>query len=184
MSKWDDRYSQSGEEGLKPPSFSLINFLDRLPEGKALDLACGMGRNAIYLAGKGYKVDAVDNSPVAIEKGRAFALKAGARVNFICADLSSFKITPNKYDLIICYYYLERSLVSRIINGLKKGGMLLFETYTELQKSMGPPYNDDYLLEENELPSLFKDLETLLYREGLIMENGRKKGIATLIARL
>ncbi|MDH3973634.1 MAG: class I SAM-dependent methyltransferase [Deltaproteobacteria bacterium] len=183
MKKWDTVYSQSDEEGLRPPSASLVKFLHRLPRGKALDLACGTGRNALFLAGKGFDVDAVDNSSVAIEKSRAFAEEAGLKINFICADLTSYKINPQTYDLIICYYYLDRSLAPQIIKGLKKGGALLFETYTEMQKSIGPPSNADYLLGMNELPHLFRELQAHHYREGIFTENNRRKGIATLIAR-
>lgn len=182
MSKWDTRYSQWGEKSLRPPSSSLVKFLHRLPKGKALDLACGTGRNAIYLAEKGYSVDAVDSSSVAIEKGRKAAKKEGLAVNFICADLKTFEIPLDEYNLVICYYYLDRSIVQGIVNGLKKGGVLLFETYTKMQKSIGPPFNEDYLLGPEELPHLFRELETDHYREGIISENNKKKGIATLLA--
>ena len=183
MTKWDKVYIHSGEEGLRPPSPSLVKYFDRLPSGRALDLACGMGRNAIYLAGRGYQVDAVDGSVVALEKGLAFAREAGLKINFIHADLTAFRVEPESYDLIICYYYLERSLTEQIIKGLKEGGVLLFETYTKEQKTIGPPLNDDYLIGANELPELFRELHPLIYREGIVNEEGRRKGIATLLAK-
>ena len=128
-------------------------------------------------------MDAVDSSGAAIERGKRMAAKKGAAVNFIHADLEEFKIAPQSYDLIVNFYYLQRTIIPGIKNGLKKNGVILFETYTVEQRAIGPPNNPDYLLCPNELLKLFDGLHVVFYREGVFDEGGRKKGVASIIAR-
>ena len=182
MTDWDKKYRKMGEDG-QPPSRLLQELIKTLPTGKALDVAAGTGKNAIFLAQHGYDVDAVDSSSVAMEKGRKLADKAGVSVNFINADLKSYIIAEDSYDLIINFNFLERSLIPSMKKGLKKGGALLFETFTVDQKEIGPPTNRDYLLAHNELLSLFSDLYLPFYREGIFVEEERKKALASIVVR-
>jgi len=164
------------------PSAFLREELYRLPKGRALDLACGAGRNAVFLAQNAYDVDAVDYSVEALEEGRKRAIDAGERVNFIAADLDSFPLSEEGYDLIINFNYLERALAPKIVEALKPGGMLLFETFTVDQRQFGPPGNDAYLLRKGELKEIFKDLEVLRFWEGVLKEREKKKAVARLLA--
>ena len=182
MTDWNKRYSERSED-LPPPSGLLQEMIQTLPAGKALDVAAGSGRNAIYLARRGYDVDAIDSAPVAIDKGRKLADKAGAGVNFIEADLENHTIAEESYDLIVNFNFLERSLIPSMKRGLKKGGAILFETFTVDQSDIGPPSNRDYLLAHNELLSLFGDLYITFYREGIFGEEERKKALASIVAR-
>ena len=165
----------------RDPSRLLVDFIPALPVGRALDIACGEGRNAIYLAREGFDVDAIDISDAALEKGRAAA--GGLKINFIAADLEVFQIPENSYDLIINFNYLQRPIVSDIRRGLKVGGYIIFETYTLEQQQFGRPTNPEFLLKPNELFTMFKDLHIIYYREGVVEEGGRKKGIASLVGR-
>ena len=182
MTDWNKRYGERGEDS-PPPSRLLQELILTLPPGKALDVAAGTGRNAIFLDRHGFDVDAIDSSPVAIEKGRKLADKAGASVNFINADLSDYTIAEESYDLIINFNFLERSLIPSMKKSLKKGGAILFETFTVDQSNIGPPTNSDYLLNHNELLSLFGDLYITFYREGIFGEEERKKALASIVAR-
>ena len=182
MTDWDKRYGETGEDA-QPPSRLLQELVLTLPPGRALDVATGTGRNAIFLAQHGYDVDALDSSSVAMEKGRKLADKAGVSVNFIDADLKDYIIAEDSYDLIINFNFLERSLIPSMKKGLKKGGAMLFETFTIDQKEIGPPKNHDYLLAHNELLYLFSDLYVTFYREGIIEEQVRKKALASIVAR-
>ncbi len=182
MTDWNKRYVEMYEDA-QTPSRLLQEMVQTLPAGRALDIAAGSGRNAIFLARNGYDVDAVDSSPVAVEKGRKMADKAGAKVNFITADLSAYTIAEESYDLIINFNFLERSLIPSMKKGLKKGGAILFETFTVDQSNIGPPTNRDYLLAHNELLSLFGDLYITYYREGVFEEGERKKALASVVAR-
>jgi len=182
MTDWSNRYGETGEDD-SPPSWLLQDLIKSLPPGNALDVAAGTGRNAIFLAQYGYKVDAIDSSAVAMEKGRRLAGKAGVDVNFITADLKNYALAEDGYELIINFNFLERSLIPSMKKGLKKGGAILFETFTIDQRDIGPPRNLDYMLAPNELLSLFGDLYITFYREGIFEEDKRKKALASIVAR-
>ncbi len=166
----------------KEPSRLLVQLLTLLPKGRALDIACGEGRNAIFLAQNGYEVDAVDISNVAIDRVAEAAKIAGVKVNLIQADLENYEIPVETYDLIINFNYLQRSLVPAIKMGLKKGGAVIFETYTLEQQSIGHPKNPEFLLKPNELLHQFSDLHIFFYREG-VFEEGGKRAIASLAGK-
>jgi tellurite methyltransferase len=185
LEKWDKKYQ--GEEfayGKKPNVF-LKKHLNSLEKGIALDLATGEGRNAVFLAKAGWKVDAVDISPVGVRKARRLAKEAGVRINFMQADLDFYAIAKEKYDLISVLYFWDRRLVPRLKKALKKGGRILFETYTfeTLLLGLEGPREAKYLLKSNELLRLFRDFRVLFYREGVFREGGKRKAIASLIAQ-
>lgn len=182
MTDWNKKYNEQGE-GSQLPSWLLTELILTLPAGRALDVAAGRGRNSILLAQHGYDVDALDSSAVAIAKGGKLADEAGVSVNFINADLEHYTIAEDSYDLIINFNFLERSLIPSMKKGLKKGGAILFETFTIDQKDIGPPTNPDYLLAHNELLALFSDLYLTFYREGIFEERNRKKALASIVAR-
>ncbi len=182
MSTWDKRYHDAEGEGFPEPCKTLVDFLPLLPKGRALDIACGSGRNGLFLAKNGWEVDAADASVVALRQGEAAAKKCGASVNFIEADLEAYSIEAESYDLIINFNYLDRKLIPEIVKGLKIGGAVLFETFTVHQREFGPPRNPAYLLDENELLRLFGGLHVACYREGVFGEGGSRKAVASLLA--
>ena len=104
------------------PSPLLAAWTDRLPRGRALDVACGLGRNAIHLAANGYAVDAMDISGVALAKARERASAAGVEVNWIEADLEQPDIARGAYDVIVVARFLDRPLIPRLIDALRPGG--------------------------------------------------------------
>jgi tellurite methyltransferase len=163
------------------PSLYLIENMDLLPtKGRALDIAMGEGRNALYLAGSGFEVEGVDRAPEAVGKALQVARENGLTIIGSVGDLEKdYHIAEDHYDLIICFNYLQRSLAPKIIAGLKKGGFLVYETYLIDQKRFSHPRNPDFLLGHNELLSLFRELRVLRYREGLIEP---QKFAASLIA--
>ncbi|MBI3752846.1 MAG: class I SAM-dependent methyltransferase [Deltaproteobacteria bacterium] len=182
MPDWDTKYASGAYVSSKNPGKLLIDLFPLLPKGKALDIACGEGRNAVFLAKNGYDVDAVDISGMAIERGREAAAQQGVKVNFIQADLENYRISEEGYDLIVNFNYLQRTLVPSIKGGLKRGGVVVFETFTLGQQAIGHPKNPEFLLKPNELLKLFEGLHIFFYREG-IFEEERKKAIASLAGK-
>lgn len=183
--RWDKRYQSEGfAEGKKPNAF-LKRHLGSLGKGVALDLASGEGENAVFLARAGWKVDAVDISPVGVRKARRRAKEAGVNVNFRQADLDFYPIAKEEYDLISAFYFWDRRFVPRIKGGLKKGGRVLLETFTfeTLLLGLEGPRKAKYLLKSNELLELFRDFRVFFFREGIFREGGGKKAIASLIAQ-
>ncbi len=168
------------ESGLEPAHF-LTENIELLPKGRVLDVAMGSGRNAIYLANLGFDVEGIDISPEAINSALASARKIGVTIRAQIADLEgNYSITKSNYNVIISFNYLQRSLIPQIKDGLRKGGIVVYETFIIDQAQFGKPRNPDYLLRHNELLDMFRDFRCLRYREG-IMEG--PKAIASIIAQ-
>ncbi len=179
-SQWDQVYDQENYVFGKEPSELLVNHVDILPVGRALDIAMGEGRNAVFLAKKGFVVDGVDISEVAIRKAKRLAKESKVEIATINADLNTYQIKPENYEVILNIQYLQRSLIPQIKRGLKRGGVIVFENQTidqlKLPGSTGVPR--EYLLNPGELKELFKDFKILLYTE----TNDGKQALAVLIA--
>jgi SAM-dependent methyltransferase len=166
------------ENAFEPAQF-LIENIDLLPRGRVLDIAMGSGRNVIYLSRLGFDVEGVDISPEVVNEVLKSAKEAGVTVQAQVADLEgNYYIKKDAYDVIICFNYLQRSLISQIKDGLRKGGIVVYETFTVDQVQFGKPKNPDYLLKHNELLNMFRDFRCLRYREGIM---GGQKAIASLI---
>ena len=182
--KWDEKYrSRAYTHGNDPNPF-LKKHIGLLHRGKALDIAAGEGQNAVFLAQQGFRVEAVDISPIGLAKARKLASAWGVKIKTVQADLDDYEIETGRYDLITNFYFLDRRLFPKIRKGLKKAGKVVFETYTTdhpLASGEGQ-MNPKYLLKPNELLERFRDFRILYYREGVVREKGRRKAIASLIA--
>lgn len=167
------------ENDVEPAQF-LVEIVELLPKGLVLDVAMGNGRNAIYLAKMGFNVEGVDISLETVNAALELARKAGITIKARVADLEGdYLIEKDTYNVIICFNYLQRSLISQIKDGLRKGGMVVYETFIVDQARFGKPKNPDYLLKHNELLDMFRDFRCLRYREGII---DGQKAIASIIA--
>ena len=165
-----------------PASF-LVENLPLLPKGRVLDVAMGAGRNAIYLARMGFDVDGVDISSESINSAREAAALAGVIIRAEVADLEKgYRIGTGAYDAIICFNYLQRSLVPQIKAGLRVGGVLIYETFLIEQAQWAKPKNPYFLLQHNELLRLFADFRCLRYREGIFESGKDRKAIAGIVA--
>jgi SAM-dependent methyltransferase len=182
--EWDERYRQ-GRTMPDEPAALLVENLSLLPKGgEALDIAMGAGRNALYLASLGFRVTGVDVSAVAVEQCREKAERLSLSIQALVADLERSPFPSNDYDLIVNFYYLQRSLTPQIVAALKPGGVLVFESFTidQLQFGWGPK-GPDHLLHPGELRQMFASLETLLYHEGVVQGDRGPKAVASLIGR-
>jgi len=164
---------------LEPARF-LAENLEILPRGRALDVAMGSGRNAIYLARMGFEVEGIDISSEAVNAALERARSVGISIKARVADLEGdYMIEKDAYCVILCFNYLQRSLIPQIKEGLRVGGMVVYETFIVDQARFGKPKNPDYLLKHNELLEIFRDFRCLRYREGLIAE---ERAVASIIA--
>jgi len=184
MPDWDERY-RSGEHTTKEPSPLLGAAIENSKPGNALDIACGVGRHAIFLAEHGWNVTAGDSSRVGIEILKQRAREAGVSVDARVADLEQgeFQIEPDAYDLICVFYYLQRDLFPSIRAGVKTGGTVVAAIHLNDGKEDVKPANPAFLLEPGELKQLFADWEITYYREGESEEGGHHHDTAYLIAR-
>lgn len=169
QAKWNNRYKSN--PGPATPSALLKQHCDAVVSGRALDIACGNGRNSLALAQRGFDVDAVDISDVAIGDVK----RLHKNISACCRDLDSWVIPESRYHLIVNINFLSRRLFPQIYNGLKPGGRLIFQAF------VGKP-GERYCLEKGELRRAFAALDIILYREIDIDPPGRFSATATLVA--
>lgn len=165
--RWDERYaSGQGPQSFAPHTW-LVDQAWRLRPGRALDIACGVGRDSLWLARHGFQVHAVDLSAVALNKARAKAREMGvdARVQFIQADLTRFHFPRAHYDVIIGFYYWEPAIRSALREAVRPGGYLIYETFNIWWKHTRPEIDEMYLLRPGELLAWLKDWQVVAYRE-------------------
>ncbi len=163
--KWNRKFSEMPDLlALRPPSAMVERWFHEVRGKKALDLACGGGRHTRFLSKQGFEVDAVDISSVALEKLSEYVDKK--RVRLIEADLETYAFPKAQYDLIVKTNYLDRDLIERAKAALKRGGIMIVETYMADPENEKRDSNPDYLLQSGELPEIFSQgFEILEYRE-------------------
>lgn len=162
---WNERYRAKTSEPPVPAAV-LAENAHLLPRpGTALDLACGRGGNALFLARRGFVVTARDQSAVAVDALQHAA--AGEALSLLAeiADVERLPWPPACFDVIVVSRYLYRALAPVIIARLAEGGLLFYQTYTTGKPEGVGPRNPAYLLGPNELLRLFGDLEVRYYRE-------------------
>ncbi len=184
---WDTRY----HEGYQPrqPSALLQRWLACLHpasgRNRALDLACGAGRNTLLLAEHGWRVLGIDISPVALQIAHSEAQRRGIRLDLLAANLQDWPLPVAHFDLVCVFRFLDRSLCPHLAATLRPGGILIYETFTTAQRNYeGGPRSDAMLLQAGELPALFPTLKILEHREGVIEEGGRPRALASLVGVL
>ena len=175
--KWNRRYQH---ETFADQPAAIVRTHARLAAvGRALDVACGNGRNACYLASLGFCVDAVD---IALEGLRRFACRP-AGIQRICADLDHFVIPPQRYSLIVNTRFLDRRLFPALQAGLAPGGVLIFESYcTAPAGGACGPHRPEHLLKPDELRRAFSRLRIIVYREHPSLQADAPAMKATLVA--
>lgn len=181
---WNRRYQQGSHAKREPDPFLLAAYDEFIaPEfpngGRALDIAGGLGRNAFWLAERGWQVTLVDISEVGIAQAQAEAIRRKVRMEFVVADLQHYRPERHRYHLVVVFFYLERRLFPALQAALRPGGILVYRTYTELAHKLGRgPGHPMYFLKTNELLHAFPNLQVVHYRESI-----RERGIAELVAR-
>jgi tellurite methyltransferase len=180
--KWNLRWrGQAGEEPVADAW--LLELAELLPGGRALDLACGRGRNALELARRGYTVTAVDQSEEALRQLAGMARGEGLAIECLRCDLEVDppELAPD-FDLVLCLFYLYRPLHPWLLSRVKPGGLALLRTFSRAGDFPPGELNPRFVLEPGELLQLFAGWEILRHEEGL--EPSRKGGsLAGILAR-
>lgn len=162
--KWDKIYSNKGQAG--DPARVLLENSHLLPQqGQALEIACGRGANALFLAAHGLETQARDISPVVIEALQAEAGRQGLVVQGVADDIMQSPPAAESFDVIVVSHFLERGLIPLLCEALRPQGLLFYQTFTRTRVSERGPSNQDYRLADNELLSLCQGLQVLVYRE-------------------
>jgi SAM-dependent methyltransferase len=182
--KWDMHYREAGLPGA--PAAVLLDNAHLLPRrGTALDLACGLGANSLLLAERGLQTHAWDISPVAIDKLRAIGVERQLPIVAEVKDALRDPIPAAQFDVVVVAHYLERALTHAIINALKVGGLLFYQTFTRTAVSVEGPQKDEWRLADGELLTMFAPLRPVVYREegriGEISQGWRNKALLVAV---
>lgn len=167
--KWDEIYRDARQNPYGAAPVLTENACLLPVSGRALDLACGLGANAVYLAEHGLDVLAVDQSAVAVECLQIYGSEHRLSIMALKQNVDSAHFPDSGFDVIVVSRFLNRSLSDAILKALNPGGLLYYQTYTREKADNSGPMNPDFLLAENELLDLFAPLRVVYYREnGLI----------------
>ena len=186
-SMWNQKYSEGSHASLEPDPLlvaAYAEFLTGNRPGAALDVAGGVGRHAIWLAQRGWRVQLMDISEVGVKQADENAKQTGTASSIITEvrDLNSAQaLGLEQYDLIVVFFYLQRELFPALTAALKPGGHLIYKTYTTAQQRFsGGPSHPMFLLQPNELLHAFNSMRVrvLHYHETI-----SQKGVAELVAR-
>jgi SAM-dependent methyltransferase len=182
--RWDIKYEQ-GLPSLTEPDPFFISAYERfvnpsLPKpGVALDLAGGLGRHALWLASRNWQVTVVDLSDVAIGKLSQAALELNVKLELLVGDASDYKFELIRFDLIVLFYHLDRSLFPKIVSALKPGGLLICKMSLRWDSGESLTTASTNPLHRNELPSLVPELDVLHHQERPV----RDRGVAEFVGR-
>jgi len=174
---WNLKFER-GEPSLTQPDPFFIAAYERFAAkafpnaGVALDLACGLGRHALWLASRGWQVTASDVSDVAIEKVRLAAIQLNVKLDLCAVDASDYEFEPMRFDLVVLFYHVDRSIFPKIISSLKQGGLLICKARLHRNSATGATTVSNDSPDKGELPSLFPELQVMYHKERPVRERG------------
>ncbi|SFV58703.1 Tellurite resistance protein-related protein [hydrothermal vent metagenome] len=176
--KWNKRYQNNPIPDT--PIELITKYSTYAKKGKALDIACGMGRHSKYLASIGFKVDALDISSVAIK-----TIQNLPNINAKEVDFDNYQLEKERYELIVCSFFLKRELFPQIVNALKSGGVFIYETFVYHPDNQQVPSSRSYLLESGELEESFRGKLEFIYIDEYWSKTmkGEKMRLASFVGR-
>jgi SAM-dependent methyltransferase len=185
--RWNRRYTERGLTPFpdRPAEWLAENreLIAALAGRRALDVACGDGRNSLYLAELGFAVDAIDVSDVVIAALQAAAAQRDLSVQARRVDLESEPLPAGGYDVVVVLNYLQRDLFGALGRALAPAGVLIAETVARAHvEELGNPFDPRFVLADNELLHAFPELVVRHYREGVAERGGKPRGVASLVA--
>jgi tellurite methyltransferase len=187
LDKWDVRYRNGDYLARDYPSPFLDAWLARLPQtvfgGRALDIACGAGRNALCLAQCDLRVDAIDISQAALDRASASAKDRDLKVNWIQADLDDVALEVNAYNVISVVRYMHRQMATQVVDALTPDGWLIVEHHLRSTQQVGGPTMSTFRLAPQELLRDYADLRVVFYEECIDEDrDGRVMALVRLVA--
>ncbi len=160
--RWNEKYRAAASGGFATPDPLLFEQQGLLSDrGRALDVACGAGANALFVAACGYRVVGIDASIEGLKIARRRARERGLKVDFLNVDLERYRPPPLAFDLLLVFRYLNRGLFPALEETLRPGGLMFYKTFNQYHLRGKPSFNPEYLLEPGELKRCFSGLEVL-----------------------
>ncbi|MFB6154995.1 MAG: class I SAM-dependent methyltransferase [Haloferacaceae archaeon] len=186
MVSWDERFRNGDYPRAPDPDPVLRAYVDSFPDGRALDVATGTGRNAIFLASHGYRVDAIDQSEAGLKIAGEEARERGVadRVSFERADATEYEYTEAAYDVVTISFFRTLDRLADVKAALAPGGVLFYQHHLRTTEEVARgPSTDRYRFASNELLRACLDLTVLHYEETSSLYEGRPSATVTLVAR-
>ncbi|OPY75100.1 MAG: hypothetical protein A4E64_02046 [Syntrophorhabdus sp. PtaU1.Bin058] len=182
-SDWDTRYREGFYGDEKEPHGLLRRFAPIVPGGIAVDIAMGTGRDAVFLAEKGFTVYGLEMSVEAIKKSRQTMTAKGTHVFAVRGDANNLPFRSGLADIVVVFYFLLRDIMEEITRLLRKDGILVYETFLKRQNLIDRHRAEEYLLDDGELIGFFPEMEPLFYEETITDHAGKRKIIARYAGR-
>jgi tellurite methyltransferase len=174
--KWNSKYKERLNDVMVPePNTRLKKLAPYLTGGTALDLACGLGGNSLFLSQLNYHVEAIDLSDVAVNYLQQLVAEQKLSIKPRLADLTdmnSLQLKKNSFDLVVITYYLDRALFQLVKSLIKDNGYFFMETFYLFPNTVNQGVSDQYKLQPGELFEVFRDWNILYYEEN--QEDGRQ----------
>ena len=180
--KWNQRYAEDSYRKSNPVDL-LRDWLPQLSRGRALDVACGKGRNALFLAEAGFRVDAIDISAVGLQQLAQQAEARGLEINCIEHDLDDAYDFDRDYDLVVVMWYVNLPLITRLCDCLAPGGFLLCEEHLRVDEAVIGPENPRFRVAPGALREALASLELLHYEESVANVDDGRIASARAVAR-
>jgi tellurite methyltransferase len=183
QTRWDERYASGDYQPSLDHSATVEDVAGHARVGRALVLACGTGRNALFLSSRGFEVDAVDISRVAIEMAQTEAAHRRLSVNWHVSDVADFDLGEGRYDVITMVRYTHRVIWPHLVTALAENGWLVMEQHLRTRHQVAGP-SDEFRLAPGELLDAFGQLRVIRYSEeyGESPTSGRMIATTTLVA--
>lgn len=176
--RWERKYAGK-DRRVSEADPLLTDHANLLTGGRAIDVACGLGANALFVAERGYEVDAVDISLAALKELDGAAKRKGLPVRALLADLDDFPIPRGMYDLVLVFSFFSPLLMPAMQKSLRSGGLLFYATYNLNHTAVQPDFNPKYLVPSGGLGAYFPDLTRVLDEP----EAGEAGNVSRLIGR-
>lgn len=183
MIDWDKRYKEGFYDGLLDPHELLVKFFPFIPGRLVIDIAMGNGRDAVFLAERGFKVLGLERSLEAIKRARLLAQERACTLSFVLADAEHLPFREGMADCVMVFYFLSRKILGELPKLLRRGGLLIYETYLKRQNLFGEKRDPEHLLDDGELVSVFEGMEILFYEETITNKDGKRKAVARFVGR-
>ena len=183
LDKWNQRYAENTHRKTNPVTL-LEDWLPRLPKGRALDVACGAGRNSLFLAKAGYRVDAIDISPEGLKIASQNATEQNLDINWITHDFDQPYAFDTNYDLIVVMWYVNLPLIRQLCDCLTPGGVILCEEHLVSPQEVIGPGNPQFRVQPGTLRNAVESLDVLYYEEVVEeIEQSGKLASARVVAK-
>lgn len=181
---WDNRYRERLCDRAVTPHQLLERFLYFLPQkGRVVDIAMGTGRDLLFLARRGFTVCGLDRSWEGVKLATDSFRRNDLDLEAIQADALNLPFRGGSFGTVMVFYFLERAIMGELMSLLEPGGVLVYETFLKRQNEIDRRRNPAFLLDENELPGHFADLEPLFHEEGVFTTDGKERAVARYIGR-